>query len=192
VAPVFHQFALPVAATIVAFPFAVALAFVMAHARRRRGASAGWALRSSIAEVGLVIGTVPWVWMILTPDPGHPRGRNLVPFRDLANQLHFGLAFATIQIGGNLLVFAALGFFLPIRFRVGPGVVLVLAAACSCAVEILQWVLRLGRFSSIDDVIVNTTGAVLAACLSRPWWRRRMPAVAPVRGVAAGLDQAGV
>ena len=58
----------------------------------------------------MVVGTVPWVWLILTPDPGHARGRNLVPFRDLENQIHIGYAYAAMQIGGNLLVFAALGF----------------------------------------------------------------------------------
>jgi hypothetical protein len=172
VEPVFRHFAVPVVTAVIALPFAGLLAFWLARRRQTAGASESWAIRSALADVGMVIGTVPWVWMILTPNPGHPRGKNLVPFHDLANQFHVGLAFATVQIGGNLLVFAALGFFLPIRFRVGPAFVLGVGVACSTTVEILQWVLRLGRFSSVDDVIVNATGAFLAAWLSRPWWRR--------------------
>jgi hypothetical protein len=171
-----REFALPILVGLLALPFAAGVAVALARLRMRLGTSASWAWRSSFAEVGMVVGTVPWVWMILTPDPGHPRGKNLIPFHDLANQFHVGLAFAAVQIGGNLLVFAALGFFLPIRWPVGPGFVLGVGVACSATVEILQWVLRLGRFSSVDDVIVNATGAVLAAALSKRWWRRRIGA----------------
>lgn len=45
-----------------------------------------------------------------------------------------------------------------------------LAAGLSVAVEVLQYVLGLGRVSSVDDVLVNTAGAVLAALCSRRWW----------------------
>jgi VanZ like protein len=172
VQPLFRDFAVPVVSAAAALPVAVLIVFWLAKRRRLAGATDEWAFRSALAEIGMIIGTAPWVWMILTPNPGHARGRNLVPFRDLANQFHIGLGFAAVQIGGNLLVFAALGFFLPIRFRVSATFVLVVGIACSSTVEILQWVLRLGRFSSVDDVIVNATGAFLAAWLSRPWWRR--------------------
>ena len=144
----------------------------------------------------MVVGTVPWVWLILTPNPGHARGRNLVPFRDLTNQIHVGHVYAAMQIGGNLLVFAALGFCLPLRFRVGPMTSLVVGAVLSATVEALQWYLRLGRYTSIDDVMVNATGAYLAAWLSFPWWRRRIgpaapstlpaPAAEPDRAVTSG------
>jgi glycopeptide antibiotics resistance protein len=45
------------------------------------------------------------------------------------------------------------------------------AAAGSLLVETLQWALDLGRVSSVDDVLLNTLGAVLAALVTRPWWR---------------------
>lgn len=76
-----------------------------------------------------------------------------------------------VQVGGNLLVLAAFGAFLPMRFavldrlwRVG-----VVAAAAAVTMEVLQYVLNLGRVSSVDDVLVNTTGAVVAALLTRRW-----------------------
>jgi hypothetical protein len=34
-----------------------------------------------------------------------------------------------------------------------------------------QYVLRLDRVSSVDDVLPNAVGAVPAALESRPWWR---------------------
>jgi hypothetical protein len=164
----------PVAIGIFAIPFAAVLAHIIAARRQRAGVDPGWALRSAFAEVFMIVGTVPWVWLILTPDRWHTRGKNLVPFRDLENQIHIGYSYAALQIGGNLLVFAALGFLLPVRFRTRPWVSLLVGTLFSATVEALQWYLRLGRYTSVDDVIVNATGAYLAAWLSFPWWRRRI------------------
>jgi glycopeptide antibiotics resistance protein len=128
-----------------------------------------------VAEVALVYGTLPWVWLTLLPGgPGGGTGRvSLVPFRDLDIIVHGPPATAFVQIGGNLLVFAALGFFGPLRYRVLASLprIVVLAACCSALIETLQYVLRLDRVSSVDDVLVNTVGAGLAALASRPWWR---------------------
>ncbi len=46
-------------------------------------------------------------------------------------------------------------------------------AAGSVVIESLQWMLDLGRFSSVDDVLVNAVGSYLAAWVAYPWWRRR-------------------
>ena len=85
---------------------------------------------------------------------------------------------AAVQIVGNLLVLAALGFFAPMRFAALASAprILALAAACSILVETLQYVLDLGRVSSVDDVLLNTAGAGLAALASRHWWRDAAPA----------------
>ncbi|MDR7381340.1 VanZ family protein [Promicromonospora iranensis] len=152
---------------------------VLVRLRTLRGVPRQRAWRHSVAEVGMVVGTAPWVWMILTPRP-RDSSLSLVPFRDLADQLGGPVAGAVVQVGGNLLVLAALGFFLPIRFRLAPDAghrtaavlarVALLAAGISVTVEVLQLALGLGRVSSVDDVLVNTAGAVLAALCSRRWW----------------------
>lgn len=152
---------------LVGLPLAALVGWVLAH--RRRAAGVTWAWRMSLAEVGMVYGTVPFVWMTMMPGPGAgtvPGRVSLVPLRDLVTMGPVGL-------GGNLLIFAALGFFAPIRFAALASVarVLALGAGCSALVEIAQYVLRLDRVSSVDDVLVNTTGAVLAALASRRWWR---------------------
>lgn len=121
----------------------------------------------------MVFGTAPWVWMIMTP-AGGAGGIRLAPFRDLAAVLSGGGA--VIQVVGNLLVFAALGALLPVRFRLGPPplvvpLVFLFAAACSSVLEILQ--LPLGRVTSTDDVLVNAFGAAVASLLSFAWWRSR-------------------
>ena len=101
------------------------------------------------------------------PGAGVVPGRvSLVPLRDLITMGPLGIA-------GNLLIFAALGFFAPIRFAALASVprILALGAGCSALVEIAQYVLRLDRVSSVDDILVNAVGAGLAALASRRWWR---------------------
>jgi glycopeptide antibiotics resistance protein len=156
--------------TVVVLPLAVLAVWVLA---RRRSAS-GW--RMALAEVGTVYGTVPWVWMIMLPGGRDGEGSvrvSLVPLRDLCSILAEGPVTAMGQIGGNLLVFAALGFFVPLRFAGMASIprVLVLGAGCSLLVETAQYVLRLDRVSSVDDVLLNAAGAGLAAWASRRWWR---------------------
>jgi glycopeptide antibiotics resistance protein len=157
--------------TVAALPVAALAVWALA---RRRSAAGAW--RMSLAEVGIVYGTVPWVWMIMLPNGGAGDGRarvNLMPLRDLSVILAGEPLTATVQIVGNLLVFAALGFFAPLRFAALASVprILALAAGCSVLVETLQYVLRLDRVSSVDDVLLNTAGAGLAALASRRWWR---------------------
>ncbi|MFG3680134.1 VanZ family protein [Micromonospora chalcea] len=157
--------------TVAALPFAALVVWLLA---RRRGGGPAW--HRSLAEVGMVYGTVPWVWMIMLPGDGAgvvPGRVSLVPLRDLLTVLAGGPLTVTVQIVGNLLVFAALGFFGPLRFAALASVprILALAAACSILVEVAQYVLRLDRVSSVDDVLLNTVGAGLAALASRRWWR---------------------
>ncbi|MFD7025166.1 VanZ family protein [Promicromonospora sukumoe] len=171
--------------------FAAAVAIrLLVRVRRLRGVPHARAWRHSVAEVGMVAGTLPWIWMILTPVPGEG-GLSLVPFRDLAAQLSGPVPAAAVQVGGNLLVLAALGFFLPVRFRLvpgsdgraaaGPRTVAVLARVAVVLLgvavtgEVLQHVLGLGRVASVDDVLVNVVGGLLAALCSRRWWADRAP-----------------
>ncbi|MEU2978840.1 VanZ family protein [Streptomyces hirsutus] len=153
--------------TLVALPLAALVAWALARRRRAAGVTSAW--RMSLAEVGMVHGTVPFVWMTMMPGAGAgtvPGRVSLVPLRDL-------LTMGPLGIVGNLLIFAALGFFAPMRFTASASVprILALGAGCSVLVETAQYVLRLDRVSSVDDVLVNATGAVLAALASRRWWR---------------------
>ncbi|MFJ9034116.1 VanZ family protein [Streptomyces sp. NPDC102274] len=153
--------------TLVALPLAALVVWALARRRRAAGVTSAW--RMSLAEVGMVHGTVPFVWMTMMPGAGAGTvtGRvSLVPLRDL-------LTMGPAGIVGNLLIFAALGFFAPMRFAASASVprILALGAGCSVLVETAQYVLRLDRVSSVDDVLVNATGAVLAALASRRWWR---------------------
>ncbi|MEU4410053.1 VanZ family protein [Streptosporangium sp. NPDC023963] len=164
-----------VLAAFLAVPAAVVAVRLLTLHRARAGHP--FPARTALADVVAVAGTAPWIWMILTPGVG-VSGVSLVPFADLWATLHGPGQAAFVQVGGNLLVFAALGAMLPVRsarFASLAGVAAV-AAVASLAVEVLQHALRLGRVSSVDDVIVNATGAVLAAIVTRRWWAVRIPA----------------
>lgn len=157
-------------ASLLALPAVALTVTALVVFRRRRGMPPRVALWRSVAEVGVVAGTLPWVWMILTPQDSSRRV-HLTPLRDIAVQLTEPGTLA-VQLGGNLLVFAALGFFAPIRWSAlaGAGRVFALGAAGSILVELGQYVFDLGRVSSVDDVLVNAIGATLASLLSRRWW----------------------
>ncbi|WP_067812787.1 VanZ family protein [Actinomadura kijaniata] len=173
-----------VVVTVAVLPLAASAVWALARRRNATGTTSAW--RMSLAEVGIVYGTAPWVWMVMLPGEraGAVPGRlSLVPLRDL-------LTMDAVQVVGNLLVFAALGFLAPLRFGALASVprVLALAAGCSVLVEAAQYVLRLDRLSSVDDVLLNTAGAGLAALASRRWWRATAtassgrPRSAPVSG----------
>lgn len=167
-----------VLAALLAVPAVVVAVRLLALRRARAGHP--FPVRTALADVVAVAGTAPWIWMILTPGAlgAGVSDISLVPFADLWATLHGPGQAAFVQVGGNLLVFAALGAMLPVRSARFASLarIAVVAAGASLTVEVLQYALRLGRVSSVDDVIVNATGAVLAAIVTRRWWAVRIPA----------------
>jgi hypothetical protein len=146
--------------TVLALPVAALLVCMLARRRRT------W--RTALADVGLVYGTVPWVWMTLLPGSRAgvaPARVSLVPLHDLVTM-------PAPEIVGNLLVFAAVGFLAPLRFAALASVprILALAGSCSILIEVSQYAFQLDRVTSVDDVLLNTAGAGLAAVASRRWW----------------------
>ncbi|TDW22463.1 VanZ family protein [Kribbella kalugense] len=161
------------ALTVFALPLAALLVCLLAY--RRGGSTSAW--RTSLAEVGIVYWTVPSVWLTMVPGShagSAARRVSLIPLRDLATM-------PAVQIVGNLLIFAALGFLAPLRFTTLASLprILALAATSSILIELAQYTFPLDRVSSIDDVLLNTLGAGLAALASRPWWHTTQPTARP-------------
>lgn len=151
-------------------PLAFAAAWALAARRIRRGRPRRDAWLHSLAEVGAVVGSVPLLFLGLTSREG-ANALQLVPLVDLADLAGASPRRIVEQLAGNLFVFAAAGFFLPIRFRIGLGAVALGAAAAAVLLEALQYTFLTGRVVSADDALMNAAGAVLAALASRPWWR---------------------
>jgi hypothetical protein len=156
--------------TIIVTLLVLPLAGVTAYRWRRRTRSR----RDAFAEVGLLCWTLPFLGMLFTPQ-ATARSVDLVPLHDLPSWLAGDPGTALAQVGGNLAVLAGAGLLLPVRFHWATSLprILLLAAVSAILIEALQWVLAIGRVSSLDDVLVNTAGAVLAAACSRRWWAGR-------------------
>lgn len=176
---------------VLGIPLAIAAMWLLARRRSAAGVPPGWAWRSAVTEVGIVYGTMPWVWLTMLPgsDAGSVVRRvSLVPLRDLATMDQVGVV-------GNLLIFAAVGFLAPMRFAALASVprMLAVGATGSLVIESLQYGLRLDRVSSVDDVLLNAAGAGLAAVASARWWRRRprRPAQTACRAVPFGSPADG-
>jgi glycopeptide antibiotics resistance protein len=165
-------------ASAVAVPVLVAMVTLRARGFASVGPTRGdrhpWWVAAT--EVGAIAGTLPWLWMILTPLP-QPGAVHPMPFQEVSGYFSVPPTEALVQVVGNLAVFAAAGALAPVRWRLGRGTGAVLAvvagfaAAGSVLVETLQWALHLGRVTSVDDVLLNTAGAALAALVTRRWWR---------------------
>lgn len=150
-------------------PFAVAITCALRTIRPSRS----W--QRSITEVTMVLGTLPWVWMILTPMRLPPGATTvyLIPFTDLVAQARVGEPFFMfVQVAGNLAVLFALGACAPIRFAffAHPWRLLALGVTFSLTVELLQHAFVGGRVFSVDDVLVNAVGCLLGGLLTRRWW----------------------
>jgi len=167
-------------------PFAFGVAWGLAVWRIRRGRPRREAWLHSLAEVGAVVGSVPLLFLGLTSREG-ANALQLVPFVDLADLAGAGPRRIVEQLAGNLFVFAAAGFFLPVRFKIGLGAVAAGALLAAAALEALQFSLLTGRVVSVDDALMNAFGAVLAALASRRWWR-----ASPARSVAEAENEAAV
>ncbi|MFD5515659.1 VanZ family protein [Streptomyces sp. NPDC127066] len=123
-----------------------------------------------VAFAAMVAFAVALARLTLEPSPAstalihdnlHP-GRSLRAYLDQPE-----LRDAVKQIGGNLLLGVPFGVLLPVVFPKTRGIlrVLALTAAVMLLVELVQGALITGRSFDIDDVILNTTGALVGYLL---------------------------
>ncbi|KUN86260.1 VanZ family protein [Streptomyces griseoruber] len=112
---------------------------------------------------------------------------NLHPGRSLRAYLDQpALRDAVKQIGGNVLLGVPFGILVPVLAPKARGVlrVLVLTASVMLLVEFAQGALITGRAFDIDDVILNTTGALVGYLLLGRRMSRAVHAPRPRRGVS--------
>jgi glycopeptide antibiotics resistance protein len=116
----------------------------------------------------------------LSPSAGRGGTRvHLLPLSDFweRNPYRDTLVPGIIAAAANFILFIPLGFLVGVRWRVFDrwSTVLALAAGLSLAIEIIQFGLG-GHDSSIDDVLLNTLGAMFGRSLmtiARHWDRPR-------------------
>ena len=131
----------------------------------------GRAVLRVIILVGAFIALVGFAMVLaeltLTPSPASAEiaGANLRPGYSLRQYLvDYTFLAACKQIGGNLLMGAPFGLILPVLVprRLKMLRVVMLTAAVMVLVELSQGAIVEGRAFDVDDVILNTSGALIA------------------------------
>ncbi|WP_308634641.1 VanZ family protein [Paenibacillus silvisoli] len=113
-----------------------------------------------------------WMFIGFGRSTGHWSGYryNLVPFRTIRLYFDhadsFNAVYWLVNIVGNVAVFVPFGLAIPYLYRVRLIRFTLLCIAALMTLELLQLVLHRGSFD-IDDVILNTLGALLGVVLYR-------------------------
>ncbi|MFJ8858086.1 VanZ family protein [Streptomyces sp. NPDC102451] len=144
-----------------------------ANRSARRGGVGRLLLRAAVlaaAFVALVAFSVVLAKLTLTPSPASEDivTSNLRPGRSLRQYAEdYTFLAACKQAGGNILMGAPFGVLLPILVprRLRMLRMTVLTVLVMAVVELTQGALVAGRAFDIDDVILNTTGALLGYAL---------------------------
>ncbi|GHJ93494.1 hypothetical protein SNE510_30130 [Streptomyces sp. NE5-10] len=150
------------------------------------------ALVALVALAGMVAFAVVLARLTLeaSPESVSLTHSNLTPGRSIESYLNRpGFVETVKQLGGNIVLGVPFGILLPLLSRRARGFlrVALLTAATMLLVELVQGALVTGRAFDVDDVLLNTTGALLGYVLigrrmgravhprTRPrrWWRRR-------------------
>ena len=90
-------------------------------------------------------------------------GGNFVPLKTIFNYLDDvpTLGIALRNLGGNIMIFVPLGFFIPLLHRTSKWkTVLVVALVVSLTFEIIQGVFKVGIFD-VDDILLNALGTMI-------------------------------
>jgi len=90
-------------------------------------------------------------------------GGNFVPLKTIFNYLDDAptLGIALRNLGGNIMIFVPLGFFIPLLHRTSKWkAVLIIAFVASLTFEIIQGVFKVGIFD-VDDILLNALGAMI-------------------------------
>lgn len=157
-------------------PLAGVLVWILGTRRRRRGHKSAWT--SSVIDTVLALDLLSVVYLVFIPVAGlHRRMISLTPGTEIVSAFSGGAGLW--QALGNVVLLVPLGALLPLRVVRLRSLIRVLLAALlvSACLEIAQGVLPTGRVSAIDDVILNTAGAVLGAVVTWRWWRRSSLAI---------------
>ena len=162
----------------------VGLATLVAVARRRGGGRQRLrTLGGGILAATLVLIAATTLLPVIV---GAPASVNLTPGETITNYLQFGDdVLSARNLGLNIALFVPFGLGLALWRRWGVFRVVPLGFLLSALVETAQYVLPLGRAVDVDDVLLNTTGALLGA-LTVVVVRRLVPTSTPRD--AAGRD----
>jgi glycopeptide antibiotics resistance protein len=130
-----------------------------------------------VPAAALLASTLLILLFTLTPSDGENE-LHLIPFSEIGPSLAHPLAYSQgIDLLGNIALFAPLGATL-CWLGLGFGRAVAFAAGLSATIEIVQLVIP-GRFTSTDDLILNTVGAAVGYLVAARMLNRAAEARAP-------------
>ena len=111
--------------------------------------------------IGFTVTLVGMILVTLMPTDHPNQLTQLVPFASIIETMQYATPAAIVNsLVMNIILFIPFGFFVYILSR-RPLLATVLACLMSISIEVLQYVLPIGRISNIDDVILNTLGGII-------------------------------
>jgi VanZ family protein len=129
-----------------------------------------------VATALLVLIVVVVAVIVFWPGPPDPAGQGALESYLRHPELH-GLprwiTFNLVQNLANVVMFLPLGLLGSLALRRRNYLVVLFAASASGLIELTQLLLLPHRVASLEDVLANTTGALLGLLLSIPALRRR-------------------
>lgn len=141
--------------------------------QRRPGRPSGWVRLAALVYVAaLALVTLVPIAPLRRPSDYEPQ---LVPFEGILGELEHSPVERLAELFGNVLLFAPLGFLLPLLV---PAIrrwwqTLAVGAGVSLLIELYQLVWPGVRKASVTDLLMNALGAVLGfAALQRTGYRR--------------------
>ena len=115
------------------------------------------------------VGVILWLTLALSFGDAGGTGLNVTPFDEIRRALNSGGS-GRLNLVGNIAMFVPVGALVAwILARCRVLIATAVGALFSVAIEVTQ--LSLGRVGDIDDVILNTTGALLGGLLAVTWAR---------------------
>lgn len=113
--------------------------------------------------------------LLFTPEnTAYDGGVNLVPFATIGDAITLGYGWSRIYLVLNLLLLVPFGIALGLT-RVRRGIAAAVLVGVSVAIEVVQFAIPGARASDIDDVLLNSFGAIVAMLVVRAGvvWRAR-------------------
>ncbi|MCG1010814.1 VanZ family protein [Salinicoccus sp. ID82-1] len=114
-----------------------------------------------IVHIGLMMTIIGILLLTLLPSSNPEKVTQFVPFYSILDTFEYATDRAIINsIGMNVLLFVPFGLFMYLFCR-NEFLTTIIACLFSITVEALQYFLPIGRISNVDDVILNTLGAII-------------------------------
>src|SRR5699024_4614171 len=118
----------------------------------------GKKLVSFISYIGLIMTLIGIFLVTLLPSSNPERMTQFVPFLSIIETWEQATARGIVNsLLMNIILFVPLGFFLYLLLRKFT-ITILLTFLMSLFIELLQYLMPIGRISNIDDVILNAAG----------------------------------